>query len=136
MSINSGRPERPNTVLLTAHDMGRFLGYYGRQAHTPVLDEFAADGARFDSAFCPAPHCCPARASVHTGLLPHNNGMFGHVGTHKNWTGWEIYSGMRTLPQYLHDRLVGKLQRDGDPILDGPVGPVEHVFDTQLRTSN
>lgn len=103
MPTVADRTELPNILLLTAHDMGRFLGCYGRQAHTPVLDDFAASGARFDNAFCPTPHCCPARASIHTGLLPHNNGMFGHVGTHKNWTGWEIHGGIRTVPQYLHD---------------------------------
>ncbi|MFB6173056.1 MAG: sulfatase-like hydrolase/transferase, partial [Halobacteriales archaeon] len=103
---------RPNVLLLTAHDMGRYLGCYGRRAQTPNLDALAADGALFESFFCTTPHCAPSRASVQTGLLPHNHGMMGHPirdtdtasPRREPYKGWEIDEGIRTLPMYLNER--------------------------------
>lgn len=103
--------QRPNALLLTAHDMGRYLGCYGRQAHTPNFDEFAEEGALFEQFFCTTPHCAPSRASVQTGLLPHNHGQMGHPDgpPGASWskgpkmTGWHIDEDIRTLPMYLDD---------------------------------
>lgn len=102
--------DRPNVVLLTAHDMGRYLGCYGRGAQTPNLDSLADDGALFSEFFCPAPSCAPSRACTQTGLLTHNNGMFGHpqnmgeARASSHWKGWNIHDGIRTLPMYLNER--------------------------------
>ncbi len=42
---------------------------------TPNLDRLAARGIRFTRAYTPSPVCSPARASLMTGLLPHNHGV-------------------------------------------------------------
>ena len=43
--------------------------------HTPHFDRLAERGMRFSRAYTPAPTCSPARASLMTGLLPHNHGV-------------------------------------------------------------
>jgi len=41
----------------------------------PNLQHLAARGARFENCYAPNPICAPSRASMFTGLLPHNHGM-------------------------------------------------------------
>ena len=42
---------------------------------TPALDQMAADGCRFENAYCNNPLCMPSRASILTGRLPSVNGV-------------------------------------------------------------
>lgn len=46
---------------------------------TPNVDRLSKEGLLFTSAFCPAPHCCPSRASFMTGLYPSEHGVFNNV---------------------------------------------------------
>jgi arylsulfatase len=69
---------RPNVVLIMSDDMGwSDLGCYGGEIRTPALDRLAANGLRF-SQFYNTARCCPTRASLLTGLYPHQAGM-GHM---------------------------------------------------------
>jgi arylsulfatase len=71
-------PERPNIVLIMADDMGwSDLGCYGSEIATPTLDRLAANGIRFTQFYNTA-RCCPTRASLLTGLYPHQAGI-GHM---------------------------------------------------------
>jgi arylsulfatase A-like enzyme len=66
---------RPNIVLVLADDMGfSDLGCYGGEISTPHLDELARRGARF-SQFYNTARCSPSRASLLTGLHPHQTGI-------------------------------------------------------------
>jgi arylsulfatase A-like enzyme len=68
---------RPNIVLIMADDMGYSdIGCYGGEIETPTLDRLAAEGVRF-TRFYNASRCCPTRASLLTGLYPHQAGMGG-----------------------------------------------------------
>jgi len=68
---------RPNIILIMADDMGfSDLGCYGSEIHTPNLDRLAAGGLRF-TQFYNAARCCPTRASLLTGLYPHQAGVGG-----------------------------------------------------------
>jgi arylsulfatase len=68
-------PRRPNIVLILADDMGfSDLGCYGSEIETPNLDRLAAGGLRF-TEFYNCSRCCPTRASLLTGLYPHQTGM-------------------------------------------------------------
>ena len=90
----SGR--RPNIVLIMADDMGfSDIGCYGGEIHTPNLDRLAAGGLRF-TQFYNAARCCPTRASLLTGLYPHQAGI-GHMVGDK---GWPAYQG------FLNDQCV------------------------------
>jgi arylsulfatase len=66
--------ERPNIVIILADDMGfSDLGCYGSRIEIPNLDRFAAGGLRF-TQFYNCARCCPSRASLLSGLYPHQRG--------------------------------------------------------------
>lgn len=69
---------RPNIVVMLADDMGfSDLGCYGSEIRTPNIDAMAGEGVRFTQFYNTA-RCCPTRASLLTGLYPHQSGM-GHM---------------------------------------------------------
>jgi len=69
---------RPNIIVIMSDDMGYSdIGCYGSEIETPTLDRLAAGGLRF-SQFYNMARCCPTRASLLTGLHPHQAGM-GHM---------------------------------------------------------
>ena len=66
---------RPNIVLIMGDDMGiSDLGCYGSEIETPNLDKLASDGLRFTQFYNTA-RCCPTRASLLSGLYPHQAGV-------------------------------------------------------------
>jgi arylsulfatase len=66
---------RPNVVLILADDLGwSDLGCYGGEIRTPNLDALAAGGVRF-TQFYNSARCCPSRASLLSGLYPHQAGV-------------------------------------------------------------
>lgn len=68
----------PNIVLILADDMGYSdIGCYGAEIATPNLDLLAKNGLCF-SQFYNTGRCCPTRASLLTGLYPHQAGV-GHM---------------------------------------------------------
>lgn len=67
--------QRPNIILMLVDDMGfSDIGCYGGEIGTPNLDALAARGVRF-TQFHNAARCCPTRASLMTGLYPHQVGL-------------------------------------------------------------
>lgn len=67
--------KRTNVVLILADDMGYSdLGCYGGEIPTPNLDRLAANGIRL-SQFYNTARCSPSRASLLTGLHPHQTGV-------------------------------------------------------------
>ena len=76
LSLLSSAPA-PNIILIMTDDMGYSdLGCYGSEINTPHLDSLASQGLRF-TQFYNAGRCCPTRASLLTGLYPHQAGMGG-----------------------------------------------------------
>ena len=66
---------KPNIIVILNDDMGYSdLGCYGGEVMTPVLDKLAANGLKF-SQFYNSPRCSPTRASLLTGLHPHQTGI-------------------------------------------------------------
>src|SRR5215204_3521532 len=69
---------RPNILLIMSDDMGfSDLGCYGGEIQTPNLDGLAKNGLRFTQFYNNA-RCCPTRASLLTGLYPHQAAV-GHM---------------------------------------------------------
>ena len=67
--------KRPNILLILNDDMGYSdIGCYGGEVETPHLDKLAANGLRF-SQFYNTARCSPSRASLLTGLHPHQTGI-------------------------------------------------------------
>jgi arylsulfatase len=68
-------------------DMGYSdIGCYGGEIETPRLDQLAANGIRFTQFYNMA-RCCPTRASLLTGLYPHQAGV-GHMMEDKGYDGY------------------------------------------------
>ena len=69
--------KRPNVIVILVDDMGfSDIGPYGSEIPTPNLDALAANGLRF-TQFYNSARCSPSRASLLTGLYPHEAGMGG-----------------------------------------------------------
>ncbi len=81
----------PDIVLVLCDDMGYSdIGCYGGEIATPNLDRLAAGGVRF-SQFYNTARCCPTRASLLTGLYPHQAAV-GHM-TGRSKDAPEPYAG-------------------------------------------
>ena len=81
------QPPRPHIVLVMADDFGfSDLGCYGGEIATPNLDALAAGGLRFTQFYNTA-RCCSTRASLLTGLYPHQAGI-GHMVNDRGHDGY------------------------------------------------
>ncbi len=78
---------KPDIVVILADDMGfSDLGCFGGEIGTPHLDALAAGGLRFTQFYNTA-RCCPTRASLLTGLYPHQAGV-GHMMEDRGMDGY------------------------------------------------
>ncbi|MGF1483108.1 MAG: sulfatase [Opitutales bacterium] len=68
----------PTNILLITSDQQHWntLGCINPEIHTPNLDRLAAQGTRFNRAYCPDPTCTPTRASIITGQWPTQHGAW------------------------------------------------------------
>jgi len=81
---------RPNIILILADDMGfSDIGCYGSEIETPHLDQLGANGIRFTQAYNCA-RCCPTRASLLTGVYPHQAGV-GHMVNNRGLVPYQGY---------------------------------------------
>ena len=78
LAAATGAATKPNIIVILADDMGfSDIGCYGSEIPTPNIDRLAAGGLRF-TQFYNTGRCCPTRASLLTGLYPHQAGV-GHM---------------------------------------------------------
>ena len=67
--------KKPNIILIMADDMGfSDMGVMGGEIKTPNLDSLSKKGILYKQFYNEA-RCCPTRASLLTGLQPHQAGM-------------------------------------------------------------
>jgi arylsulfatase A-like enzyme len=67
--------KKPNIILIMADDMGfSDMGAMGGEIRTPNLNALAREGILYKQ-FYNAARSCPTRASLMTGLYPHQTGM-------------------------------------------------------------
>jgi uncharacterized sulfatase len=98
-------------VVMTDSQRADMLGCYGHPAmKTPCLDRLAAEGLRFERAYCAQPVCGPARSTLFTGQFPHSTGCWANV--------MPLGETVRTVGQRLQDRgvhtaYIGKWHLDG-----------------------
>lgn len=92
--------ERPNILWIIAEDMGPELGCYGTpQVRTPVLDELAGWGMRFERAFTVTPVCSTSRSSFMTGMYAMSIDAHNHR-SHRDG-GNPLPDGVRVLTDWL-----------------------------------
>lgn len=90
--------ERPNILFIHMEDMGCEIPVYGDMTQaTPSLSQLASQGMVFERVNVTAPSCAPSRASLFTGLYPHQNGMWAFDQTH----GFHFREGVPTFIQAL-----------------------------------
>jgi len=73
------QPDRPNIFFFFADDWGRYASVYesfkpNTAFATPVLDQFAREGVRFNNAHVAAPSCTPCRSSLLSGQYFYRTG--------------------------------------------------------------
>ncbi|MDR9431937.1 MAG: sulfatase-like hydrolase/transferase [Natronomonas sp.] len=75
----SSEDEQPN-ILFVCTDQERYdlTAPDGRSVDTPASDRLAREGLRCTRAYTPTAICSPARASILTGLYPHNHGLLSN----------------------------------------------------------
>lgn len=68
----------PLNILLITSDQQHHdtLGVTNPRIRTPNLDRLAAEGTRFDRAYCVNPTCSPSRATLITGMYPSAHGCW------------------------------------------------------------
>ena len=67
--------KKPNIIVILADDMGYSdIGCFGSEIKTPNIDQLAAEGLIMTNMHNAA-RCCPSRASLLTGLYPHQTGV-------------------------------------------------------------
>jgi arylsulfatase len=136
---------RPNIVLILADDMGfSDVGAFGGEIKTPNIDKLAAGGKIFTQFYNTA-RCCPSRASLLTGLYPHQAGI-GHLIYKTPHIGYGDYltSDSMTIAQVLRRAgystyMLGKWHlapRSYDPKKDVQYWPTRRGFDKFYGTIN
>jgi len=130
--------DRPNILIILSDDMGyTHIGCYGGEIETPVPDGLAANGLRF-TQFYNTGRCCPTRASLLTGLYPHQTGVGWMTAVGHEQPGYigELNKQCVTIAEALKpagysNYMVGKWHVARDKTADGPKynWPLQRGFD-------
>ena len=99
-----------NVLLIISEDNGQHLGCYGDpNVATPNIDRLASEGVRFEHAHTTQAVCSPGRASIFTGLYPHQCGQLG-LATHK-YAQYEAFPNLFSIlkAEGYRTGLIGKL---------------------------
>ena len=96
---NEPADDRPNIVFILADDLGYgHLGCYGQtKIRTPRIDQLAAEGVRFTSAYAGCTVCAPSRSALMTGLHT------GHTPVRGNTGGLPLPDAATTFAEVLRD---------------------------------
>ncbi len=124
---SAGKKDAPDIVLIMADDMGYSdIGCFGSEIQTPNIDKLAANGLRFTQFYNTA-RCCPTRASLLTGLYPHQTGMgwmtaadLGHKGYHGDLNNNCVTVAEALKQAGYSSYMAGKWHLTYDKYIDGP----------------
>lgn len=145
LKAQKAQAQRPNILVILSDDMGYSdLGCFGSEINTPNLDRLANNGVRFTQFYNTA-RCSPSRASLLTGLYPHQANM-GHLAS-ENYTepgyGDDLSKNSVTLAQVLKTAgyatyMTGKwhIAKDISPNGNKENWPLQRGFDRYFGTLN
>jgi iduronate 2-sulfatase len=114
--IHAQRTKPRNILFISTDDLNNDLGCYGHpMVRTPHIDSLAANGVRFDRAYCQFPLCSPSRTSIMTGLAPDTTRVYD-LRIHFR----ETIPNVITMPQHFQKNgyfaaRVGKIYHYGNP---------------------
>lgn len=122
----------PNILLILTDDQGYHdVSYYGtKDIKTPVMDNIAKTGMRFDNFYANCPVCSPTRAALLTGRYQDHVGVPGVIRTHPEDNWGYLDPKAQLLPTLLkkagyHTAIIGKWHLG----LESPNTPTERGFD-------
>ena len=73
--------KKPNVLVIMCDQLNsKALSCYGGPVFTPNIDRIANEGVRFTKAYATTPFCSPSRASIVTGVYPHQHGVVHNMG--------------------------------------------------------
>jgi arylsulfatase A-like enzyme len=143
LSVNScdavkNVPEKPNVIFIVLDDMNNYPVSGSEKLLTPNIDRLRRSSVTFTEACCAAPLSMPSRASLFTGIYPHNSGVYANGGD--PWNNSEVLKKAETLPELFrrsgyysfgrgkvyHAKMEdGRIQRNFDnrPVYEGGFGP-------------
>ncbi|MCC6143243.1 MAG: sulfatase-like hydrolase/transferase [Candidatus Hydrogenedentes bacterium] len=83
-SAAAGRKTQPNILLIITDQQfaGAMSCAGNRDLQTPAMDSLAAQGTRFQNAYCANPVCVPSRVSMFSGRMPHEMGVYKNIHPH------------------------------------------------------
>ena len=96
---NTSFASKPNIILFVSDDHGTdALGCYGNPViKTPNMDRLAAEGVRFNRAYCTSASCAASRSVILTGLYGHATGSYGHVHDYHHFSTYETVKSLPVL---------------------------------------
>jgi iduronate 2-sulfatase len=111
VAFGASANSRPNVLFIVLDDLNLSPGAYGGQAITPNIDRLAAEGTRFDNAYCQFTLCNPSRASMLSGKRPETIGVLRNEAEPPN---------VLTFPEHLSNNGyftagIGKIAHEGWP---------------------
>ena len=73
--LSASTERRPNVLIAISDQLhhGALRCAGNEIVETPNIDRLASEGVRFENALCPTPFCSPTRASLMTGMFPHQH---------------------------------------------------------------
>ena len=127
--------KQPNIIVILVDDMGfSDLGCYGSEIETPNIDRLAANGIRYRT-FYNCARSSPTRASLLTGLYPHQAGV-GSLNKQPGYPDYQAYLNDRciTIPNAIEDAgyfsiMTGKWHLG----IGNGVTPINRGFDRSLN---
>ncbi len=96
---------RPNIVLVISDDQRwDALGAAGNpNVKTPAMDRLAREGTYFRQGTIHVPQCSPSRATLLTGLSPHQHGWYSNQAAQSARADAKLFTSMPMLPALLRD---------------------------------
>lgn len=72
--------QKPNILIVMTDHFRGDLTFKDSNVPLPNIQRLAKEGVRFTNAYTVSAHCCPARASLMTGVYPSKHGIVNNVG--------------------------------------------------------
>lgn len=81
VNVKGQQPERPNILIIMTdqHTADAMSNAGNKDLRTPAMDKLAANGVRFNKAYCAQPLCTPSRTAIFSGKMPSETGFVGNA---------------------------------------------------------
>ena len=130
-----------NVIIFLADDLGfSDIGGYGGEIRTPNLDRLAGQGVKL-SNFHNTPRCSPSRASLLTGIHPHQTGIGILTGSNAAEGGYagNLNNRCATIAEVLKSNgyitaITGKWHLTNSPNIPNGAWPTDRGFDNFFGT--